>query len=171
MSTASVTHNKSISSLTLAALGVVYGDIGTSPLYAFREAFIGEHGLPVTFAYIAPTLSTMFWALMLVISYKYVWIVLRFNNQGEGGVLALTALVNRVQQGTPRWAGLAALLGIFAAALFYGDAIITPAISVLSAVEGITVVAPSFSHYVLIITATVLVTLFSVQRHGTARMG
>ncbi len=117
--------------LTLAALGVVYGDIGTSPLYAFKEAFAGAHAMPLTEVNVLATLSSLFWAVMLIVSLKYVWIVLRFSNEGEGGVLALTALAQRVTRQRPALALAVIVAGIFAAALFYGDAVITPAISVL----------------------------------------
>lgn len=156
--------------LSLAALGVVYGDIGTSPLYAFKEAFAGTHGLAPEAGNVLATLSMLFWAVMLIVSVKYVGVVLRFNNQGEGGVLALTALAHRLGSGG-RWSFGVIAVGIFAAALFYGDAIITPAISVLSAVEGISIVTPRFEHAVLPITIAVLVALFLVQRFGTQRVG
>ena len=132
--------------LTLAALGVVYGDIGTSPLYAFKEAFVGPHGLAPTEPNVLATLSALFWAMMLIISIKYVWIMLKYDNDGEGGVLALTALANRVARGDARWKTLIITAGIFAAALFYGDALITPAISVLSAIEGLSVATPAFEN-------------------------
>src|SRR5512142_1600156 len=138
--------------LALAALGVVYGDIGTSPLYAFKEAFSGPHALAVNEMNVLATLSAMFWAMMLIISVKYVWVMLRFDNDGEGGVLALTALANRLSKGTTRWKTFIVTAGIFAAALFYGDALITPAISVLSAVEGISVATPAFESSILPIT-------------------
>lgn len=156
--------------LSLAALGVVYGDIGTSPLYAFKEAFAGGHGLAPEANNVLATLSMLFWAVMLIVSVKYVGVVLRFNNQGEGGVLALTALAHRLGRSS-RWGLGVIAVGIFAAALFYGDAIITPAISVLSAVEGISIVTPRFEHAVLPITIAVLVALFLVQRFGTQRVG
>ncbi|MBI5917951.1 MAG: potassium transporter Kup [Nitrosomonadales bacterium] len=159
------------SALTLAALGVVYGDIGTSPLYAFKEAFAEGHGLAPSEPNVLATLSALFWAMMLIISLKYVWVMLRFDNNGEGGVLALTALANRAIQGDSRWKLLIATAGIFAAALFYGDALITPAISVLSAVEGISVAAPSLEKLILPITVGVLTGLFVIQRHGTGSMG
>ena len=111
----------------MAALGVVYGDIGTSPLYAFKQAFASAHGLAPTEPNVLAALSALFWAMMLIISVKYVWVMLKFDNNGEGGVLALTALANRSVQGTSRWKLLIATAGIFAAALFYGDALITPA--------------------------------------------
>ena len=125
----------SLTILTLAALGVVYGDIGTSPLYAFKEAFSGAHGLPLTEANVLAVLSMMFWSVTLIVSLKYVTIVLRYDNGGEGGILALLALASRLTRAHPRLSWTVAMLGIFGASLFYGDAIITPAISVLSAVE------------------------------------
>ena len=157
--------------LTLAALGVVYGDIGTSPLYAFKEAFAGTHGLAPTEPNVLATLSALFWAMMLIISLKYVWVMLKFDNNGEGGVLALTALANRTAQGAPHWKLLVATAGIFAAALFYGDALITPAISVLSAVEGLSVAAPALEHLILPVTIGVITGLFFIQRHGTGSVG
>ncbi|HWS27701.1 MAG TPA: KUP/HAK/KT family potassium transporter, partial [Xanthomonadales bacterium] len=157
--------------LVLAALGIVYGDIGTSPLYAFKEAFTPGHGLAATPENVLVTLSALFWAITLVISLKYVWVVLRHDNDGEGGVLALTALAHRASAARPRLAGAVIVLGVFAAALFYGDAIITPAISVLSAIEGVALAAPALSHWVLPITLGILCGLFLVQRHGTGRVG
>lgn len=157
--------------LTLAALGVVYGDIGTSPLYAFKEAFSGAHAMALTEANVLATLSSLFWAIMLIVSLKYVWIVLRFSNEGEGGVLALTALAQRVTRQKPALAIAVIVAGIFAAALFYGDAVITPAISVLSAIEGLSVATPAFEHWVEPITIGILVGLFVIQKHGTSRIG
>ncbi|MFZ3017600.1 MAG: potassium transporter Kup [Gallionella sp.] len=157
--------------LALAALGVVYGDIGTSPLYAFKEAFAGAHGLAPTEPNVLATLSALFWAMTLIISVKYVWVMLKFDNEGEGGVLALTALANRSSPGAAHWKLLIATAGIFAASLFYGDALITPAISVLSAVEGLSVAAPTLEHLILPITIGVLTGLFFIQRHGTGSMG
>lgn len=157
--------------LVLAALGIVYGDIGTSPLYAFKEAFVPAHGLAPTPANVLVTLSALFWAITLVVSLKYVWVVLRHDNDGEGGVLALTALAHRASAASPPLAAAVIVLGVFAAALFYGDAIITPAISVLSAIEGVALAAPSFEHWVIPITLGILCGLFLVQRHGTGRVG
>ena len=157
--------------LTLAALGVVYGDIGTSPLYAFKEAFAGAHAMPLTEVNVLATLSSLFWAVMLIISLKYVWIVLRFSNEGEGGVLALTALAQRVTRQQPRLALAVIIAGIFGAALFYGDAVITPAISVLSAIEGLSVVTPAFERWVAPITIGILIGLFVIQKHGTSHIG
>lgn len=159
-----------LAGLALAALGVVYGDIGTSPLYAFKEAFSGPHGIDPSEVHVLATLSAFFWAVLVVVSLKYVWVVLRFDNEGEGGVLALTALARRVAR-SPRLAMLAVGGGIFAAALFYGDAIITPAISVLSAVEGLSVATPHLEHYVVPITVGILIGLFMIQKHGTGQVG
>ncbi|EPZ14790.1 hypothetical protein M622_04870 [Thauera terpenica 58Eu] len=171
MSAAQDRSHSSLGGLALAALGIVYGDIGTSPLYAFKEAFNGSHALPVSEANVLAALSAFFWAMMLIISLKYVWIVLRYHNDGEGGVLALTALAHRTASNAPRLAALVIGAGVFAAALFYGDAIITPAISVLSAVEGLAVAAPQFERLVVPITVGILVSLFLIQKHGTARVG
>ena len=171
MSIGDPTQKSGLGGLALAALGVVYGDIGTSPLYAFREAFHGPHALVLSEANVLATLSAFFWALMLIISLKYVWIVLRFDNEGEGGVLALTALAHRHAARAPRIAAVVIGTGVFAAALFYGDAIITPAISVLSAIEGISVAAPDFESLTEPITIGILVGLFTIQRHGTSRVG
>jgi KUP system potassium uptake protein len=157
--------------LALAALGVVYGDIGTSPLYAFKEAFAGTHGMAPTEPNVLAALSALFWAMMLIISIKYVWVMLKFDNNGEGGVLALTALAKRSAQGSARWKLVIATGGIFAASLFYGDALITPAISVLSAVEGLSVAAPTLEKLILPITIGVLTGLFVIQRHGTGSVG
>ena len=157
--------------LALGALGVVYGDIGTSPLYALREAFHGEHAVPVNHDNILGLLSLVFWALIVVISVKYLLFVMRADNRGEGGILALMSLVppglRDVRGG--RWVLLA--LGLFGAALLYGDGMITPAISVLSAVEGLHVATPFFDPYVVPITLAILVVLFLFQRKGTAGIG
>ena len=160
--------------LTLAALGVVYGDIGTSPLYAFKEAFSGPHAMALNQQNVLAALSAVFWAVTCIISVKYVWLVLRFDNDGEGGVLALTALTHRLaerQRASTRMLAIIATLGVFAAALFYGDALITPAISVLSAVEGLGVATPHVEKFVVPITIGVLIALFSIQRFGTGRVG
>ena len=161
----------SLTILTLAALGVVYGDIGTSPLYAFKEAFSGAHGLPLTEANVFAVLSMMFWSVTLIVSLKYVTIVLRFDNGGEGGILALLALASRLTRESPRLAWTVAMLGIFGASLFYGDAIITPAISVLSAVEGLSVATPAFERWIVPITIAILVGLFAIQARGTGALG
>lgn len=160
-----------LGALAVAALGIVYGDIGTSPLYAFKEAFSGSHALPLTETHVLATLSAIFWAVTLIVSLKYVWVVLRFDNEGEGGVLALTALAQRFAAKNPGASAFVVGAGVFAAALFYGDAIITPAISVLSAIEGISVATPQFEKLVVPITIGILLGLFMIQRQGTGKVG
>jgi KUP system potassium uptake protein len=156
-------------SLTLGSIGVVYGDIGTSPLYALREAVLAATGSgePASEAIVLGILSLIIWALFLVVTAKYVLILLRADNKGEGGTLALMALASRA---LVRRGGIVILLGIVSGALFYGDAIITPALSVLSAIEGMKVVTPAFDAYVVPLTVVVLVLLFSVQSRGTANV-
>ena len=158
--------------LTLGSLGVVYGDLGTSPLYALRECFAGSHPLPPTHDNVLGILSLIFWSLLLIVSLKYLAIVLRATNRGEGGILALMALAfpKRSPDASRRRALLIGL-GVFGAALLYGDGMITPAISVLSAVEGLNVATPAFKHYVIPITVVTLVGLFAAQSRGTARVG
>lgn len=158
--------------LALGALGVVYGDIGTSPLYAFRESFHEQHGLPLTPPNILGVLSLIFWALIVVISIKYIAFVMRADNRGEGGILALTSLITplqRPERGTNRW--LLIMLGLFGTGLLYGDGMITPAISVLSAVEGLEVATPLFQPYIIPITTAILIGLFLFQNRGTERVG
>ena len=162
--------NESLAALTVGAVGVVFGDIGTSPLYALKESFIGHHPLVVDRMHIFGVISLMFWTMMLIVTVKYVFIILRADNNGEGGSLALLALIGR-KLGKSRWTPLIAMLGVIATALFYGDAIITPAVSVLSAVEGLTVVNEEFAEFVVPIAVVILIGLFSVQSHGTAIMG
>ena len=165
-------HNKSRkSTLALAALGVVYGDIGTSPLYTIHEIFAGAHyPVPITSENILGILSVIFWSLMIVVALKYVVFVMRADNRGEGGIMALMALVQRsVAQSS--YGPLLMLLGLFGAALFYGDSVITPAISVLSAVEGLEIVTPAFKPYIVPIALVVLVGLFLVQKQGTSSVG
>jgi KUP system potassium uptake protein len=157
--------------LTLAALGIVFGDIGTSPLYAFKEAFASARAPAAIEANVFGVLSMIFWAVTLVVSLKYVVAVLRFDNKGEGGVLALLALANRVTRANPRLQWTVGVLAIFAASLFYGDAVITPAISVLSAVEGISVATPALEKWVTPVTLAILVALFAIQRRGTGHVG
>ncbi len=165
-------HSKQkLPTLLLGAIGVVYGDIGTSPLYALKETFAGHHPLPVVEANIFGVLSVMFWTIMLLVSLKYVVVIMRADNRGEGGSLALLALASGLNSDRPKTKWLIAILGLFAAALFYGDSMITPAISVLSAVEGLNVVAPQLGSYVLPITIMVLTALFMVQKRGTGVMG
>jgi KUP system potassium uptake protein len=156
--------------LALGALGVVFGDIGTSPLYALKESFVGHHPLTVDAPHIYGVLSLIFWTMMSVVTVKYVFIVMRADNRGEGGSLALLALIAR-SMGEKRWTRGIVMLGVLATALFYGDAIITPAISVLSAVEGLTVVESGLQPLVMPIAVAILVGLFAIQSHGTARMG
>jgi KUP system potassium uptake protein len=163
--------NTSKRTLALAALGVVYGDIGTSPLYTLRECFIGHHPLDLTQSNVMGVLSLIFWALIIVVTLKYVFFIMRANNHGEGGILALLALSRSTGVRSEWLKGALALTGIFGASLFYGDGIITPAISVLSAVEGLSVAAPAFHHWTIPIAITILVCLFMFQRKGTASVG
>jgi len=156
--------------LTLTALGVVYGDIGTSPLYAMRECFFGSHSVPPTEANVLGVLSLIIYSLVLVISVKYIAIVMRADNQGEGGILALTALLPRRDGNGPKWP-LLVLMGIFGAALLYGDGMITPAITVLGAVEGLKAATPLFEPYVVPVSVGILIGVFAIQRHGTHRVG
>jgi KUP system potassium uptake protein len=158
--------------LALAALGVVYGDIGTSPLYALRESFYGTHGIAVTPGNVLGVLSLVFWALVIVVTIKYHIVIIRADNKGEGGVLALMALVNgsRVIRGlSPRRVMI--VLGIFGSALLYADGGLTPAISVLSAVEGLEIATPAFASWVIPVTLVILIGLFLLQSRGTARIG
>ncbi|WP_224361685.1 potassium transporter Kup [Hyalangium versicolor] len=163
-----------ITLLALGALGIVYGDIGTSPLYALRECFTGEHGIPATHDNVLGVLSLIFWALFVIISVKYLLFVMRADNRGEGGILALMALVMQRPKGSrePRQGRpLLWMLGLFGAALLYGDGLITPAVSVLGAVEGLSVATPVFHSYIVPITLVILLALFLVQRHGTGGIG
>jgi KUP system potassium uptake protein len=157
--------------LALTALGVVYGDIGTSPLYALRESFHGPHAIEPTAGNIYGVLSLVFWALIIVITVKYIGFIMRADNHGEGGILALTALATRIRPLAASPRRPLVLLGVFGAALLYGDGIITPAISVLSAVEGLNVATPLFAPYVVPLTLIIIVGLFLIQRRGTARIG
>jgi KUP system potassium uptake protein len=156
--------------MMLAALGVVFGDIGTSPLYAMRESFIGPHPLPIDRAHILGVLSLIFWTITLIVSFKYVAIMMRADNRGEGGSLAMVAILERVAAGRPIAAAVATL-GILAAALFYGDSMITPAISVLSAVEGLKVATPHLELFIVPITVAIVIGLFLLQRHGAGAIG
>ena len=162
---------KRFAALALAALGVVYGDIGTSPLYAVKEVFAGNHPIPVTVGNIYGSLSLFFWALVIVVSVKYVSFIMRADNRGEGGIMALIALALHTVQDKPRQARLIMIFGVLGAAMFYGDGMVTPAISVLSAVEGLEVITPAFKSFVIPITMIVLFVLFFVQRRGTATVG
>ncbi|MDD4945943.1 MAG: potassium transporter Kup [Gallionella sp.] len=160
-----------LSTLALGALGVVYGDIGTSPLYALKETFAGHHPLPVVEFNILGVLSIMLWTIMLLVSIKYVAIIMRADNNGEGGSLSLLALVGELTAKHKKTKWVVTVLGLFAAALFFGDSMITPAISVLSAVEGLNVVSPQLSHYVMPATLVILTLLFFIQKHGTGKVG
>ncbi|MPZ44538.1 MAG: potassium transporter Kup, partial [Betaproteobacteria bacterium] len=157
--------------LTLTALGVVFGDIGTSPLYAFKVLFSESLGMALNEANVLAGLSLIFWSVMLVVSLKYVTIVLNFDNRGEGGILALLAFAGRLLRKHPRTQWVAGGIAVLGASLFFGDAIITPAISVLSAVEGLTLIAPRLSEWIVPVTVAVIVMLFVSQRRGTARIG
>ena len=163
-------HGKRLALLSLGALGIVYGDIGTSPLYSMRECFHGVHAVPPTHANVLGVLSLIFWALVIIVTLKYHVYVLRADNNGEGGILALMALVRPVLRGR-RMSWLLLGLGLFGAALLYGDGMITPAISVLSAVEGLKVATPFFSPYIVPITIGILIGLFAIQRRGTGGIG
>jgi KUP system potassium uptake protein len=161
-----------LAALTLGAIGVVYGDIGTSPLYTVKEIFLPATGVALNAANLIGAVSVILWALMLVVTLKYIVLILRADNRGEGGGLALTALAAQaVRERRPRLRAALLLLGVFGAALFYGDSVITPAISVLGAIEGLEVLAPSLHSYVLPISLTVLLALFMVQRLGTGAVG
>ena len=155
--------------LTLSALGIVFGDIGTSPLYAMRECFSKEHGMDVNQTNVFGILSLIFWSLILVISFKYLLIVMRTDNKGEGGIMALMEMVLPQKKGTNYLFILS--IGLFGAALLYGDGIITPAISILSAIEGLKIVTPLFEPYVISITVTILFFLFLFQKTGTSGVG
>jgi KUP system potassium uptake protein len=157
---------------SLGALGVVFGDIGTSPLYAFRESFHAAEGLPVNEETVLGILSLMFWSLVLVVTIKYLIFVMRADNHGEGGILALTALASDgLDKSRKKRRRTLILVGLFGTALLYGDGVITPAISVLSAVEGLEVIAPELEAYVPPIAAVIIVALFLIQRQGTSRVG
>jgi KUP system potassium uptake protein len=157
--------------LTLVAIGVVFGDIGTSPLYTMKEVF-GGHGIAISEANVLGILSLVFWALTMIVSLKYVMFIMRADNRGEGGIMALTALAQRAKaNGSPRVMWALTALGIFGAALFYGDGVITPAMSVLSAIEGVNIATPGMERFVVPITIIVLIGLFWLQRKGTANVG
>jgi KUP system potassium uptake protein len=160
-----------LSTLALAAIGVVFGDIGTSPLYALKEAFSPSHGIALSEASILGVISLIFWAIVIVVGIKYVLFVMRADNNREGGVLALMTLALRTFRESGRMSGVLMMLGIFGACMFYGDAVITPAMSVISAVEGLEVAAPKLTPYVIPITIVILVMLFWIQRRGTAVVG
>ncbi|HPP47608.1 MAG TPA: KUP/HAK/KT family potassium transporter, partial [Accumulibacter sp.] len=173
MSSESAAHGEhsGLAATALAAMGVVFGDIGTSPLYTVKEVFGGPHAVPVTPDNVLGILSLIFWAMTITVSLKYVLFITRADNKGEGGIMALTALALRTANASPRLLWAMSVLGIFGAALFYGDAVITPAMSVLSAVEGLEVVTPHLKPYILPTTIAILLVLFFFQRHGTAAVG
>src|SRR3982750_976919 len=157
--------------LAMGAVGVVFGDIGTSPIYSFPGTLPGHHPLTPDQFHIYAVLSMIFWSMMIVVTVKYVMTIMRADNKGEGGSLALLALINRTISGKKRWANGIVMLGVFATALFYGDSMITPAISVLSAVEGLTTVNSGLQPFVVPIALGILVGLFAIQSRGTARVG
>ncbi|HEX6692937.1 MAG TPA: KUP/HAK/KT family potassium transporter, partial [Burkholderiales bacterium] len=163
--------NASTAGLTLLALGIVFGDIGTSPLYALKETFAESHGIPLTDENVLGGLSAVFWSLMVVVSLKYVLLIMRADNKGEGGIMALIALASSAVRDKPQWRAALLLIGCLGASLFYGDAVLTPAISVLSAVEGLEVGTDAFKPYVVPIAVAVLVALFALQAKGTAIVG
>ena len=164
-------HGKYLAALTVGALGIVYGDIGTSPLYALRECFHGTHGIAPTRENVLGVLSLIFWSLTLIISIKYLVFVMRADNEGEGGILALMALVSKQPGEYRRSRAWLIALGLFGAALLYGDGMITPTISVLGAVEGLNVATTFFEPYVVPLAIVILVSLFLIQSHGTERIG
>ena len=161
----------SLAKLAVGAIGIVFGDIGTSPIYAFRETFAGHHKLVPDSLHVYGVLSLIFWSMMIIVTLKYVTVIMRADNKGEGGSLALLALINRQTGGKRKWTSGIILLGVFATALFYGDSMITPAISVLSAVEGLTTVHSGFQPFVIPLAVAILIGLFAIQSRGTAKVG
>ena len=168
--TSGTNHSGSKAALAVGAIGIVFGDIGTSPLYAFRETFVGRGEVQLDPAHVLGVVSLIFWSMTLVVAIQYVTILMRADNKGQGGSLALVALISR-SLSKSKYGWIAVLLGVFATALFYGDSMITPAISVLSAVEGLTVVDPGLQRYAIPIALGLLVFLFMLQRRGTAKVG
>ena len=162
---------QSTARLSLLALGVVYGDIGTSPLYAVKETFNPDHGIPLSAANVVGGLSTIFWILMLVVSLKYVTLVLRADNRGEGGIMALLAMATSSVKDHAGWTGVLLTIGVFGASLFYGDAVLTPAISVLSAIEGLQVGTAALKPYIVPLATGILIALFAIQKQGTGFVG
>lgn len=163
--------NPTLAALTLGAIGVVYGDIGTSPLYTFHEVFSPNGGLSPTSGNLIGVVSAIVWALLIVVTLKYVILILRADNRGEGGALALTALATQGVRNNPKLRNALMLLGVFGAAMFYGDSVITPAISVVGALEGLEVLTPDLEQYILPLAVIILFGLFAVQRNGTAQVG
>ncbi len=166
-----ISTKQSQTALALTAMGIVYGDIGTSPLYTVKEVFNPSHGIPFSAESILGGLSAIFWSLMIVVSLKYVILIMRADNEREGGIMALLALASASVKERANWGAGLALIGAFGAALFYGDGVITPAISVLSAIEGLEVATPMFKPYIVTLTVVVLIELFAFQRTGTAMVG
>ena len=164
-------RGRPLGALSLAALGVVYGDIGTSPLYALKQCFQGRHGIMASGENVLGIVSLIVWSLIVVVSIKYLLFILKADNKGEGGIIALVALLNpwRSAAGSKRYVLM--MMGLFGAALLYGDGTITPAISVLSAVEGLSVEAPAFDPFVVPISVVILLVLFAVQKYGTSKIG
>lgn len=160
----------SLLALCVGAVGVVFGDIGTSPIYAFRETFAGHHPIDPDPVHIKGVLSLVFWSMMIVVTFKYVLTIMRADNKGEGGSLALLALISRKTQGA-RWTAPIIMLGVFATALFYGDSMITPAMSILSAAEGLKYVSPGFGPWIVPIAIAIIAGLFAIQARGTAKVG
>ena len=163
-------HRDGFAKLAIGSVGVVFGDIGTSPLYAFRETFAGHHPITPDALHIHGVLSLVFWSMMLVVTFKYVLTIMKADNKGEGGSLALLALISRKSEGA-RWTWPIVMLGVFATALFYGDSMITPAMSVLSATEGLGYVDDGFKDYIIPIALAILIGLFAIQSRGTAKVG
>jgi KUP system potassium uptake protein len=163
--------NKKTTALTVGAIGIVFGDIGTSPLYALKESFSPHHGIPLNELTVLGILSLMFWAIMTLVTVKYLVFMMRAENEGEGGILALTALAQRCYRKGTRARWIVTILGILGASLFYGDGVITPAVSVLSAVEGLSIYTPAFEQYVVPIAVGILIALFAIQKHGTGALG
>ena len=162
-------HPQGLLRMAVGAIGVVFGDIGTSPLYALRDTFAGHHPLPLDQLHVYGIISLMFWSMMIIVTLKYVTVIMRADNKGEGGSLALLALINQHTSGK-RWGTGIVLLGVFATALFYGDSMITPAVSVLGAIEGLAVYQPDLSHAVVPLVVVILVSLFMIQSRGTAKV-
>lgn len=166
-------HHGKLLPLAIGAIGVVFGDIGTSPLYAFRETFASHHGAPgikVDPVHIEGVLSLVFWSMMIVVTFKYVLTIMKADNKGEGGSLALLALISRKTDGA-RWTAPLVLMGVFATALFYGDSMITPAMSVLSATEGLQYVHAGFTAWIVPLAVAILFALFAIQSRGTEKVG
>ncbi len=162
-------HHGGLAALAVGAIGVVFGDIGTSPLYAMRDTFAGHHKLPLDQLHLFGIISLMFWSMMVIVTLKYVTIIMRADNKGEGGSLALLALINQNVSGKS-WSTGIVLLGVFATALFYGDSMITPAVSVLGAIEGVAVYNPAMERWVVPLVVGILVFLFMIQSRGTAKV-